>query len=293
MSCSSRAFTTDMILRIPYLFLLPLLVAARLAGSQPLLRGPYHVQRRTYKVDTLHPDDPSALVVFPTQILSSDRDGQRFPLLVFGHGKFAGGARIVLALALLEIVASHGFVVIGPRSCDRGCDLYYMELLKTIEWAQDMMDDQVLRFIDHDRGYGLYGYSMGGLATAEALGYADQFNIKAGLIIHPARFSPVFPLNISTPLAAFTGTDDSHVGGVENTRLYYDAAPFPKVLASIQGANHYYPLWRYLLHPYMAAWFKIYIEGDSGYYYNLIYGDSPDSLCSSRLLLSECEAILP
>lgn len=42
------------------------------------------------------------------------------------------------------------------------------------------------------------------------------------------------------------------------------------------------PIENPLLATYTAAWFKIYINGDAGEYYNLIYDTaSPDSLCNS------------
>ena len=284
--------------RSPTTYVLTLLILLGIAKSvqgEPLLRGPYRVTRWNYKIDTLHPSDASAEVIFPSQILTSDEDDQKFPLLIFAHGKHAGGNSIFMQTPMLEIVASHGYIVTAHRSCSSGCDRYYLESLKMIQWAQDMSDNKVMRFVDHDLGYGLYGFSMGGQATAEALRYADQFNIKTGLLLHPGNFELAElegKLNITRPIAAFTGTKDDCCG-TENLYKYYDEAPSPKIMAILDGANHMEPVFGFRWQPYIAAWFKILLENDDDYYYNLILGDDYDSICGGFNAMSECEIEIP
>jgi hypothetical protein len=123
---------------------------------------------------------------------------------------------------------------------------------------------------------------MGGQATARSAVHAAAYNIKAAILLHP--FSEVFEdlgKDIHIPLAGFTGTEDNCCGEAA-TRKYYDLAPGPKTLANMVGARHTEPnLPNSEWGVYMAAFFKVWIENDSGEYYDLIYNRAnPDSLCT-------------
>ena len=156
-----------------------------------------------------------------------------------------------------------------------------------------MKDDPVLGRVDHKLGYGIYGHSMGGRATAEAMQFAKQYKIRAGLILHPAALvDDGKDLDIKAPLAAFTGTKD-YCCGEETTRFYYELASTPKAYANMKGALHQEPILRLRWTPYVASWFKIFLENDTGYYYDLIYGNKPDSLCGGSIPMdSPCEVLL-
>lgn len=190
---------------------------------------------------------------------------------------------------MLKSLASHGFIVAALKSCNVGCrdggwDTYYEEQLKVLVWAQspEMRDDDVMGRVNHAIGYGAAGHSMGGQATARSAVRAAQYNIRAAILLHP--FASAFEdlgKDIHVPLAGFTGTLDDCCGE-EATRRYYDECPAPKTLADMVDARHTEPnvpnsAWG----PYMAAFFKVWLEGDRGEYYSLMYNNAdPDSLCS-------------
>lgn len=254
-------------------------------GDGPPQLGPYIVLRRNYRIPALDPSDPSADVVFPISFVQ----GEKFPLLVFLHGLQSGGIKLLAQKIIMETVSSFGFIVIGTRSCDNDCKAYYEEALKIIIWSQENQDrDPILRLIDHSAGYGLYGSSMGGRGTAEALRYAKDYNVKAGVILHPGIPLETTKIDIKVPLAAFSGTEDECCGE-ETTFLYYNKAVRPKAFANMIGAGHYERL-RWV--PYVASWFKIFLLRDTGDYYNLIYGDESASLCGGSIPMTDtCEAL--
>jgi len=83
--------------------------------------------------------------------------------------------------------------------------------------------------------------------------------------------------------------------GENTTKTYYLEADSPKAYANMIGANHLEPiLFRSRWTAYVAAWFKIWIdEDDTNFdcYHDLIYGDSPLSLCEKYAMLDDCEAM--
>ena len=159
-------------------------------------------------------------------------------------------------------------------------------------WAQspEMRTDPVIGRIDHSIGYGIAGHSMGGQATARSAAQAALYNIKAAILLHPfSAISEDIGRDITIPLAGFTGTLDNCCGEAA-TRKYYDLSPAPKTLANMVGARHTEPNvpnteWGV----YMAAFFKVWMQKDTGAYYSLIYDrTNSDSLCSYHEMES-CE----
>jgi pimeloyl-ACP methyl ester carboxylesterase len=144
-----------------------------------------------------------------------------------------------------------------------------------------MRNDPIIGRVNHQLGYGIAGHSMGGQATARCSIRASNYNIRAAVLLHPfADSNEHIGDQIQVPLLGLTGTEDGCCGE-EATRHYYDDANVPKSLANMIGIQHTEPnvpnsIWE----AYLAAWFKIYMEGDRGEYYSLIYNRAnPDGLC--------------
>jgi len=265
--------------------LLLLCLAAAVLAEPPQL-GPYEVAFADYTVDILEPLN-GVVVAYPSNAAANET----FTFISFAHGLFGGGVKTeVVHKSLLRSMASHGFIVAATKSCNIGCpgtgfDIYYEEQIKVIVWSQSpaMRADPVMSMVNHPIGYGISGHSMGGQATARSAAWrASSYGIKAAVLLHP--FSEVIePIgkDILIPMAAFTGTEDGCCGE-STTRKYYDPSPAPKTFANMVGATHYEPnFFDSRWGVYSAAFFKVWIEGDKGTYYDLMYNQAnPDSLCS-------------
>jgi dienelactone hydrolase len=277
-------------------------------------------QKGNYKVSTVNYNLPNVLdvsnteayIVYPSVILEA-QNTIKFPLLIFAHGYKAGDRKTSAYYSeLVEGVASFGFIVIAPRSCNEGCPPNYrLEMIKLLDWvAPSILGDVpaeddlgILRFVNHNAGYGLFGHSMGGRATARNLHFVNttQYNIRAGVALHPAPSETPETLTTVIPFALYTGTKDSCCGESVTKTLYNDAIG-PKAYANMIGARHSEPtntlLGRNDWTAYVAAWFQIYLFDSSAnidttaYSYNLIYGTDSDSLCGGSIdMRDDCEAI--
>jgi len=211
-------------------------------------------------------------------------------------------------------MASYGFVIAAPFSCDVGCNdtsrgapwsdcaglpsvspgpewaPWYAEVLKTIDWARNETaagTDPNFALIDWSVGVGIAGHSMGGQATTIAASAActAKWNIRSAVLHHP--FDGTVPggnlgSNISVPTAGFASTGDDiwpmtqAIMNVSNAR--------PTAYRNEVGWSHLEPVLvppieNPLLATYTAAWFKVTLNGDSGTYHDLIFGSGPDSMC--------------
>ena len=181
---------------------------------------------------------------------------------------------------------------------------YFGETLKTIEWARNSSkepdSDPVFGLIDFTPGVGIAGHSMGGQSSTLAANTActKQYDIRAVAIHHPATGATLphgnAGANITVPLAAFTSSGDNTCDA-HLTKDIFDAVPpgTPKLYRNLYGSSHLEPV---LVPPienpylatYTAAWFKIYVNGETqGEYYDLIYGQDETSICQSAEM-TEC-----
>lgn len=270
-----------------------LLLVVNDVRAEPPQYGPYPTEHVNYHVEVLDTSFQEAVVIYPVE----NEKNETFPLISYAHGAFGGGYQTYPGYkALFDGLASHGFIVVATKSCSIGCDeggweTYYLEQLKIIEWAQTMTSDPILGRINHNLGYAIAGHSMGGQATARSAGVASEYNIKAAVIHHPAPTELDAGKNIFIPLGAFTGTLDNCCGS-DTTHRIYDYAATPKSFANMEKATHMEPnLFQTRWTAYTAAWFKIFMLGDTSEYYELIYGNSTDSLCGGFYPMEECEAL--
>jgi len=173
-----------------------------------------------YLPSVLDPSYPWAVLVFPKRVLWPG-NSDRFPLVVFSHGDFGGGiVTYVGHTALLNGIASFGFIVVAPASCNDECsnggsETYQEEQLKLIEWASEESRDEdvfeILKSVDRENGYGLFGHSKGGTVIVRASPQFEDYNVTAAVLLHPGE-DPPGSYDSSVPLAAFTGTLDDCCG---------------------------------------------------------------------------------
>ena len=255
---------------------LALALLARPSAAAPPQLDPWPVGEASYKVAALDSTDPSIWLVYATCNVSHC---PKFPLVSYAHG-FLGGDIDLLGYAdFFYQIASFGFVIAAPDSCDVGCTdesqgapwtdcagvpplgdwaPWYGEQLKAIAWARNMTanasSDPVFRTIDWEAGVAVAGHSMGGQATtlASSAGCAKQWGIKTAVLHHPE--TGTLPdgsntgVNMSVPVVAFTSTGDrlctpASVAGIMaafNTSA--QAATLPSAFVNAEGWSHLEPV---------------------------------------------------
>jgi hypothetical protein len=285
--------------------------------------GPFTTKQKLYQVPTLDATNPQAWVWYPEATNSSSK----FPLISYLHGFLGGNFDIAGYSALFQQISSYGFVLVATLSCSTGChdeslgapwtdcagmlpllppdqgwSAYYGEGLKLIDWAKnetDLGEDPIFQLINWDAGVGVTGHSMGGQATAvlSCSSCTEKWNIKAVALHHPAFGETSLGnlgSNISVPTIGFTSSGD---GIWPATKGIMTANPIrPSAYRNEVGWSHEEPNGRpdkgkEWENPYLAtftaAWFQIFLNNDSGEYYDLIFGNSTESLCNHAEMV-EC-----
>jgi len=290
-------------------------------SAPPSALGPWPVAEASYNVSTLDGTDPSIWLVYPV-CNNTATACPLFPLISYAHGMAGGDIDLLAYASHFYRLASWGFVVAAPDSCDVGCTdasggapwtncaglpdvqpalwpAWYGEQLKAIDWARNQSaggsSDAVFSTIDWEAGVGIAGHSMGGQATAlsASAACARAWGIRAAVLHHNANGNVTgggnVGVNISVPIAAFTSDGDSiwpetmQMMAAFNTSAAADT--LPSVLRDVVGFSHLEPLLappieNPLLATYTAAFFKVFLNGDRGEFYDAIYGGSgPSSLC--------------
>jgi hypothetical protein len=216
--------------------------ALLLCAAAPPRAGPWLTGQTSYKVPALDATDPSIWLHYPL-CNATTTACPKFPLISYAHGFAGGDIDIVGYWNHFAQLASCGFVVAAPDSCDVGCtdpsrgapytdcaglppftpplptsvfNAYYGEQLKAIEWARNMSatsTDPWFASIDWDAGVGVAGHSMGGQATtlSASAACAAKWDIRAAALHHPEIGALPWGntgVNISVPVAAFTSSGD-------------------------------------------------------------------------------------
>ena len=291
-------------------------LVARCSAGEPPKSGPYKVASKVYKVLALDSSNQDLHVFWP----SSPGAGESFPLVSYMHGMSGGGIDIVAYRQLFKDMASYGLVVVAPGGCGaitgkacndpvnspytdcaglpsvspKGWASYYGEGLKGLEWAKNMSaTEPAAKLVDWSLGVGICGHSMGGQAAALAsgAGCSKKWDIRAAALHHPASgdigAAGNIGFNISVPFAAFTTSGD----GIwpETRDIYFNSSSTPRVYRDQVGFSHMEPLklpavkwYNPWLATMTAAWFKLYLGGDSSsQWHSMIYNSSdPLSLCN-------------
>jgi len=281
-----------------------LVCVACIIYAQPSI-GPYSTSSTTLTCNALDKSNHGVVFYYP----SNETKGTKFPLIAYAHGMAGGGVDMLGYTALFSQMASYGFVIAAPKSCSNGCTCgashwtkcnglpgtspsrgwpeYYGETLKTIDFCKNSTGN-IFDLIDWSKGVGIAGHSMGGQSTASAATKActQAYDIRAAVLHHAASGDTKYGntgSNVSVPTASFTSTGDSIW---KETRDIYEAIPkgIKTVYRNQIGFSHLEPvLWPPVENPFLAtftaAWFQIYLNGDTGEYYDLIYGNASSSLC--------------
>ena len=187
---------------------------------------------------------------------------------------------------------------------------WYGEQLKAIEWARNMTAtsaDPVFQTIDWAAGVGAVGHSMGGQAStlSASAACARQWDIRAAALIHPEIGTLPWGntgVNVSVPVSTWTSSGDNLCPAstaAETMQAFNSSAQaqtLPSAYRNAQGWSHLEPVLgevfeNPLLARYVAAWFKITLNGDRGDYWRMIYGPpGGDTLCGSENMV-DCYAI--
>ena len=258
-----------------------LLLSPLQSAAAPPTLGPWPVSSMDFAAPALDATDPSVWVVFPVCNATDPSACPKFPLISYAHG-FAGGDVDLLGYYNhFSQLASYGFVVAAPDSCDVGCTdksggapwadcaaglaldgdwaAWYAEQLKTIAWArnQSLSNSSApafFRTIDWRAGVGIAGHSMGGQATSVSASgaCAAEFDIRAAALIHPASGeltnSQNTGSNMSVPTAAFTSSGDNLCPPttVAATMRAFNASAagrsLPSLYRNLQGWSHLEPV---------------------------------------------------
>jgi hypothetical protein len=231
------------------------------------------------------------------------------------HG-LAGGDNDLAGYAdLFAQIASYGFVLVAPDSCDFGCtdpsrgapwsdcgglpDVlpnatlwapWYAEGLKLLDWAKNMSaagNDPVFSLVDWGKGVGYAGHSMGGQAGVIAASErcTRAHNITAVVLHHPFTAFTAggvnLALNMSVPTAVFTSSGDSI--WPDSQSIANTTGVRPLAYRNEVGWSHLEPVLlppieNPLLATFTAAWFKLYLAGDESWR-DAVYGTGQGSLC--------------
>lgn len=274
-------------------------------------KGPYAADsKKDYKISGV--DSGKMHVYYP-----KGAAGEKFPMIAYAHG-LAGGSVDLLGYAEhFNQLASWGFVVVAPNTCNLGCsdkvkspyadcnqfavteknpdaagwNTWFGEQLKSIEMARDLSKsgDAILKNINWDVGVAIAGHSMGGQATAWSAheNCTSQWGIKTAAIHHGVYGTT--NEKIGVPVIAMGGTSDAEIT-VKTKQVFTQSPTYPKVFRDIEGGPHTEPVLapNALLATYTAAFFKFTLGLDeNNKYHDMIFGNNTDSLCNSQKM-NEC-----
>jgi len=289
-----------------------LLVASGVAT--PPTKGPYTTARETNKYSIQGVDSGKLHVYYP----ANAKAGEKFPLISYAHGLAGGSVDLFGYTAMFNQLASWGFVLVAPNTCNLGCsdpvkspwadcnvaavtgknpdadgwNTWFGEQIKAIDFAKQQKDD-IFDLINWDVGVAIAGHSMGGQATAWAAhkNCTSQWNIKTAAIHHGVWGTT--NAQIGVPVAAFGSTGDASIS-MKTKQVFTQSPVTPKIWRYIVGSSHLEPVLEPpaenpLLATYTAGWFKYTMGLDTdGYWQGMIFDKTnPDSLCNSQNM-SEC-----
>jgi hypothetical protein len=158
--------------------------------------------------------------------------------------------------------------------------------------------------IDFAAGVGIAGHSMGGQGAAQAAGgdCPKRWGVKTAVLHHPANCAVPggnIGTNMTIPVAGFTSSGDSIWHETEAVMQAFAQAGggLPSAYRYEVGWSHLEPvLWppfeNPLLATFTAAWLKVFLGGDRGEYYDLVFGSGPDSLCKHAPMVN-CSVVPP
>jgi len=213
-------------------------------GTEPTVAGPY-----TVKVDLIKKvpglstgGAPNAYIYYPSDALEAEVS---FPFLSFAHGTGVGGpfpAVDVSYGALLNLVASQGFIIMAPTTCQsRECFDFVKDQLATIAAAKAHPElHPALKSADFSQ-VGVFGHSMGGVSTISSAA-ASGYGIKAAASMHPCWQPALHGVKVNVPILFTAGSADVIC---EDGCAYNQYKQVPnsnvKVFFDVAGTSHFEP----------------------------------------------------
>jgi len=277
----------------------------------------YAVTQDTLTDDGLEPRSGIATrklrVTYPTNASK----GATFPVIVYAHGAAGGGVDMTGYDKHFKDMAAHGFVVIAPMSCDIGCKVkgpaknnsvgapeycykawpsFTYENTRALDYAKNATSSGAVwaGLIDWTAGVGTAGHSMGGEAVVgmASRDVAQQYNVKAAVCLHCLACINTGDL-VATPAIYFTGTLDTEVSPKKVKKAYEADTVTPKTYRNQKGKGHLEMLnlevqYNAAISLQTAAFMKVYLAGDHGDYYDIVYGTGASSVCGYAAM-KECE----
>jgi len=279
-----------------------------MVGLASSTTGPFTTMHKTFAYSALDVTDRGIEAVYPVLTEEQEAAGDVFPIIAYAHGFGDGGDHVMghytgTTHPLLEELASWGYVVLAPRSCDEGCLLscktlrddppcfgrYYEQQLLTIDWARSPAAAAANLPINTSL-VAVAGHSMGGQATLFSAAYnATSHRIKAAALHH--AFTHEYPAIPSIPHLIFTGTDDTTAPPYMANNIFNAKGAFPsRGLLNKAGAKHDEPggsdggaAYNPMLPIYTVAWFKVHVDETPQWrghdFRSMIYGNASDSVC--------------
>ena len=309
--CGMRGFAPKIIM-IPRLLVVIAMLGAVVLGTA----GPFATMHSTFTYKALDITDHGIEAFFPvgantTQgAVAGGTAAPSYPLISYAHGFGDGGNHVLEHYSgaehpLLEELASWGYVVLAPRSCNDGClahckllpfdppcfGTFYEEQLKAIDWARSSAGVAALPAMNASFGaVAVVGHSMGGQASLFSAAYNATTHGIATAVLHHA-FTHTYPAVTSIPHLVFTGTADT-TAPPAMAEAIFDAAGAcaTRGLVNKEGAKHDEPggaddgaAYNAALPLFTAAWLKIHLDKTplwQGHNFTeMIYGDGPTALC--------------
>jgi len=214
-----------------------------------LPKGPYTVKTDTIRnIPGLSKGWPySAYIVYP----EAKSRGEKFPFISFAHGTTAGGSGLLRDYADdLEIVASYGFIIVAAESCPQiECfSGYCADQQQTIRACKANPGlHAALALADFD-AVGVYGHSMGAMATLGSVGgssackFDSSLNIKAAVAQHACQDPSMRASAVAVPMMFTAGSADRICADGCSEKFFEQIVKSPsKIMFDVQGANHFEP----------------------------------------------------
>jgi len=177
--------------------------------------------------------------------------GEKFPFISFAHGTTAGGAKTLVDYATdLEVVASYGFVIVAAESCPlvECFSGYCHDQMQTIRACkQNPALHPALASADFSN-VGIYGHSMGAMATLGSVGGSlsckvdFSLKIKAAVAQHPCWDINMGASYIALPIMFTAGSTDKICPDGCSKNFFNQITKSPsKIMFDVKGANHFEP----------------------------------------------------
>lgn len=263
-----------------------------------LPKGPYQVKTGTIKnIPGLSLGGPyAAYVIYAVP----KKKGEKLPFISFAHGTTAGGVPLLADYATnLELVASYGFVIVAAESCPliECFSGYCKDQQATIRaCAKDRSLHPALASADFSN-VGIYGHSMGAMATLGSIGgsksckYDSSLNIKAAVSQHPCSDLYMNAAGITLPVMFTAGSADT-ICQDGCSQKFYDQMKHSKskIMFDVRGASHFEPTGsgNNVEVPAVAYFLSCWLRNENC---DRVYGSSGKEICKQIAFgssLSEC-----